>query len=142
MISSFCECNNKITSSSNDLQATIQALTDVVEIFFIQQNITQFDYLIFEESDLDVGALIDGVSAKLSPHSANVKSIESLPDEIDYYTNANIYDIEINNSAVIFCSQVCNDSAPMIMKALKSNDIQFITYLKGPEIFLWETSFT
>jgi hypothetical protein len=81
------------------LRSTIQAMTDVIETFFIQQNITYFDFILLNKSDKNGLELIDGIQAKLSPHSCIIKLI----DIRNKYYRPRV-DVTLNSSAVIFCS--------------------------------------
>jgi hypothetical protein len=77
LLSTFCECGSytKFLSPSNQFQPTIQALTDVVKMFFIEQNITHFDILIWNMKDTETGEIIDYVRKQIATHSTNIKII-------------------------------------------------------------------
>jgi hypothetical protein len=121
-----------LAKPSQNMKATIQAITDVVEVFFIQQNITGFDYLLVNNSDSKFGQMIDGVRAKVSTHSSRVQLLETL------HCNENEMGevVYLNNSAVIFLSLSCYSTHHANRNKLMSEKIRIISYIYGTKDLL------
>jgi hypothetical protein len=137
--SSFCKSvnwKNHLSPAPNKLQATIHAMADVVETFFIQQNITHFDYLILNESNKETFELISGIQARTSSHSCNIKLINSF-QTIYNLSPVNIF--KINNSAVIVCNRMCFSSHYVDINLFKADNIKFLIYMNGSMDTIWET---
>jgi hypothetical protein len=142
---SICECKNytKLLLPSNNIQATAQAIADVIETFFIQQNIIYFDFVILDSFKENTLNIINDVRARLSPHVTQVRFLLKL-----YLDQEPLLE-----NAVIFNAQ---DKTMHTIGLIPFNDIRLITYLNGSveikqseiirknyrpsEYVIWETS--
>jgi hypothetical protein len=128
----FCECKNytKLFSPSNYNQGTVQAMIDVIELFFIQQNITNFDFVILNSFENQTLNTINDVRARLSTHTTQVRFLVS-----EVYNQP----LQLNNSAVIFYRykpSIFASPYPYALETIKAIDIRIITYINGSKDYL------
>jgi hypothetical protein len=92
------------------------------------QKIQHFEFLLLKKNDIEAGEIIDGVRRKLSTHSSVIKILENP----GYFGGIVVNGIpfQLNDSAVIFCSSMCDSKIPIQLNGLKANEIKVITYIK------------